>query len=97
MVTQSSREGRAGTITRAYRGPNNLSDWYLPSKDELKKLFDSRNTVGYAPGGLTFSSYFSSSEYNASNAYYQDFNTGLQGGSGRKDASVHVRPVRAFG
>jgi hypothetical protein len=93
MVTQSSREDRAGTKTRAYRGPNNLSDWYLPSKDELKKLFDMKNTVG----GLTLSSYFSSSEYNASNAYYQDFNTGRQGGSGLKSASVHVRPVRAFG
>ena len=92
MVTQSSTAGRAGTITRAYRGPNNLSDWYLPSKDELGKLYDQRNIVG-----MTLYSYFSSSEYNASYAWYQNFFTGYQGESGGKSASVNVRPVRAFG
>jgi len=93
MVTQSSTAGRAGTITRAYRGPNNLSDWYLPSKDELEKLYERRNTVG----GWNGSSYFSSSEYNAFYAWYQNFFTGVQGQSGGKSASVQVRPVRAFG
>ena len=93
MVTQSSTARRAGTITRAYRGPNNLSDWYLPSKDELGKLYEWRNTVG----GWNGSSYFSSSEYNTFYAWYQNFFTGVQGQSGGKSASVQVRPVRAFG
>ena len=38
MVTQSATAIRAGSITRAYRGPNNLDDWYLSSKDELNQL-----------------------------------------------------------
>jgi hypothetical protein len=92
MVTQSSTAGRAGTITRAYRGPNNLSDWYLPSKDELAQLYAQRTTVG----GFSTGNYWSSSEYDAATAWLQSFSSGSQG-NGYKDRAFYVRPVRAFG
>jgi hypothetical protein len=38
IINQSSTASRAGTISQAYRGPNNLTDWYLASQDELNLL-----------------------------------------------------------
>jgi hypothetical protein len=94
MVTQSdggNTASRAGTITRAYRGPNNLTDWYLPSKDELAELYAKRDTVGFSAG-----SYWSSSERAGPTAWRQSFGTGNQFDSA-KGLTFYVRPVRAFG
>ena len=90
MVAQSNTANRAGTITRAYRGPNNLSDWYLPSKDELNQLYLQRATVGTAGG------YWSSSEVNATTAWDQGFGNGIQGAGAKTTAGTPVRPIRAF-
>jgi hypothetical protein len=92
MVTQSSTAGMAGTITRAYRGPNSLTDWHLPSKDELAQLYAQKTTVG----GFSSDYYWSSSEPVASSAWAQGFNSGTQNYF-TKGATRYVRPVRAFG
>ena len=95
IVTQSgggTTVNKAGTIARAYRGPNSLSDWYLPSKDELNELFLKKDTVGGFSTGL----YWSSSEYAATYAWDQDFLYGSQGVTS-KSKTTSVRPVRAFG
>jgi len=90
MVAQSNTANRAGTISRAYRGPNNLSDWYLPSKDELNQLYLQRATVGTAGG------YWSSSEVDATTAWDQGFGNGSQGAGAKTTAGTPVRPIRAF-
>ena len=92
MVTNNNTANRAGTIARAYRGPNNLSDWYLPSKDELHQLYTEKTTVG----GISTVNYFSSSEVGADTAWRQDFNSGNQNHNSKSNSYL-VRPVRAFG
>ena len=92
IVTRSSTANRAVTIARAYRGPNNLSDWYLPSKNELNELYLERVRVG----GFSGDYYWSSSEFDVDDAWYQHFYSGNQYDS-TKYFTGYVRPVRAFG
>ena len=68
------------------------SDWYLPSKDELNKLYINRVAIGGFDSGFY---YWSSSEYSASNVWAQGFNTGPQINSG-KASTFNVRAVRSF-
>jgi hypothetical protein len=93
MVAQSSTANKAGTIARAYRGPNNLSDWYLPSKDELAQLYIQKARVG----DFSTDWYWSSSESGVDTAWSQNFNLGNQNAINGKDNTFYVRPVRAFG
>jgi hypothetical protein len=92
MVTQSNTAERAGTITRAYRGPNNLTDWYLPSKDELNQLHLQRTRLGFVDNF----DYSSSSEDTATTIWYQNLVSGSQRTFNKNHAFL-VRPVRAFG
>ena len=66
------------------------SDWFLPSMNELKLLYQQKNVVGISSGW-----YWSSSEKDSSYAWYQNFDYGYQGSSYR-DLSYYVRPIRAF-
>ena len=84
------------------------SDWYLPSKDELNEVCKYARNTGQAAGasimcsggtlrvGFTSGSYWSSSEYNASQAWGQYFPFGLMGNDEKAASSSFVRPVRAF-
>jgi hypothetical protein len=67
------------------------SDWYLPSKDELNKLYINRVAIG----NFNASSYWSSSEVNANQAYYQVFFTGDQLPES-KSTGLTIRPIRSF-
>jgi hypothetical protein len=66
-------------------------DWYLPSKDELNKLYLNKSAIG-GFGGLF---YWSSSEADINAAWNQRFTDGFQG-SISKDNPYYVRAVRSF-
>jgi hypothetical protein len=71
---------------------NGYSDWYLPSMDELNKLYLNQAAIGGFPGV----DYWSSSEYNYSAAWHQYFTNGNQYPGGHKGTTGAVRAVRAF-
>jgi len=67
------------------------NDWFLPSKDELDKLYTNKVAIG----GFAGYYYWSSSEGTASTAWYQNFSNGNQG-TNYKTNTYRVRAVRAF-
>jgi hypothetical protein len=90
----------AAGIARAYKG-GGYDDWYLPSKDELNKLYANREAAfkGHANGGFPASFYWSSTEHTDVNLHVvvwsQSFHNGVQSRS-VKGSSSNVRAVRAF-
>mgnify|MGYP000113811897 CR=1 FL=1 len=67
------------------------SDWYLPSKDELNKLYINRVAIG----NFASDDYWSSTEASDVNASIQSFVNGAQGTS-NKSSFYYVRSVRSF-
>jgi len=72
---------------------NGYSDWYLPSKDELNKLYLNRTAIG---GFLYPSHYWSSSEVSYNIPYAQHFNNGTQPSTYGKTEPFYVRAIRSF-
>ncbi|MFZ4802882.1 MAG: TIR domain-containing protein [Chlorobium sp.] len=70
---------------------NGYSDWYLPTKEELNKLYYAKSAVG----GFSDDFYWSSTEDSAGGAWIQDFDSGYQGNDGKSFGGC-VRAVRAF-
>ena len=67
------------------------SDWFLPSKDELNKMYEQRGDIG----GFDSAVYWSSSEYSANGAWSQSFGTGSQPVN-NKFSEGGVRAARRF-
>ncbi|NTV67884.1 MAG: DUF1566 domain-containing protein [Chlorobaculum sp.] len=80
----------AAAVAHAYRG-GGFNDWFLPSIDELKKLYESKGLVG----GYADYTYWSSSELSPNIAWYQIFVNGVRRDS-NKSYFKRVRPVRVF-
>jgi hypothetical protein len=90
----------AALACKDYRGPNNLTDWFLPSKDELNELYNNRTLLGnLVEEAGTYTSYWSSSAYHNDNgelAFSQDFFTGSQNVVYGRNYTFYVRAIRAF-
>jgi len=82
----------AALACRNYRGPNNLTDWFLPSRDELLELYLQRVAVGMPSSG----SFWSSSQNGTSTGWTQNFTNGNQFATMAKQNVSNVRAVRAF-
>ena len=81
----------AAGLARAYTG-GGYTDWYLPSKDELAKLY-AMKLLGF--GGFALNFYWSSTEYDGNAAWGQNFSNGSQYGH-LKISIDYVRAIRAF-
>lgn len=82
IIRDSSNHSSAGKV---------FVDWRLPTKEELRKLYNQKSIIG----GFANEFYWSSSEYQNNYAWCQDFTGGGQG-SPFKVVSLHVRSIRAF-
>jgi len=80
-------------------------DWYLPSIDEIKLLFDNRYVINKAleldedpeTELIQQKYYWSSSQMDASHAWFYDMGTGISGDGSKKNLSkTHVRAIRYF-
>jgi hypothetical protein len=90
IITRLGAGSYAAMTCANYKG-GGFSDWYLPSLYELNLLYIQKTVVG----GFSSTVYWSSTDYNLSTAYGQDFSTGSSANY-TKTTSRYVRAIRAF-
>ncbi len=92
IISNCTEPSTAAEITENLRLGGN-SDWYLPSREELDLIY--RNLHSKREGPMTNTRYWSSSQYNSTQAWAQFF------GDGRKiqantDLTFRVHAIRSF-
>ena len=90
MIQNDSTSEKAGTISRAFRGPNDFDDWFLPSYLEIAEMFTQQTLLGLQ----NYPQYWSSSGAGAETAFI--YYPGGSGVSFKSDGGRLVRPIRAF-
>lgn len=90
IVTKCSTSGIAARVCY-YLVLNGYNDWFLPSKDELNKLYLSKTDIG----GFSDTDYWSSSEDYSWGAWEQDFTDGGQDVDDKRHGN-RVRAIRVF-
>ena len=96
IVAATADESTAKTWTNAITASNDkvangYDDWYLPSKDELNKLYLNKDAIG----GFVNATYWSSTQSSSTLAWFQIFSTGTQTVS-TKTFTINFRAIRAF-
>jgi hypothetical protein len=87
-------DGSASQAASGYQG-GGLTDWYLPSKDELNMLYAYPNRASI--GGFNSGKYWTSSGgYPQGRTWFQSFDGGQQDQVEAKGTAYGVRPIRAF-
>ncbi|MEX0934479.1 MAG: DUF1566 domain-containing protein [Candidatus Saccharimonadales bacterium] len=83
----------SAALTASEYSSNGFTDWFLPSRDELNLMYTNLHCQGL--GSFAADNYWSSSQYNSSNAWRQNFNNGNQNNNAKSN-SYRVRAVRLF-
>lgn len=97
IIAQNFGAASAAKLCRDYHG-GGKTDWFLPSKDELMDMWSAlASTAGdRITYGFTDDYYWSSSEFDASNAWGQNFLNSILGHYFKASTTSYVRAVRAF-
>ena len=102
MISAGNCTSGAANVAAAYSG-GSLSDWYLPSLNELQEMYAQRSTIGgfvqmSEPGtARTFTTYWSSSEDSTQNFYARSWSFATNGNDNwTKSLKFGVRPIRSF-
>jgi hypothetical protein len=71
---------------------NGYTDWFMPAKNEIYKVYQKRNFIG------NFSSnyYWSSTEYDGNYACIQYFSSGFQGWGSKNSTANNLRCIRKY-
>ncbi len=97
MISQAGFDGGAAKACDDYvnteSGTGVYSDWYLPSIDEFAAMYENQTAIG---GFDTISSYWTSSEKDASNAWFYGCASNKVMSISKNWTSGYVRPVRSF-
>jgi hypothetical protein len=78
-----------------YLSTGGYNTWYLPAKNELNTLYSNKSATPFATAdSFVGSSYWSSTEGDGYNAWFQVLSSGLQSYDYGKHNSAYVRAVR---